>query len=78
MHFNLFPGPGRVRWLDDAAVDPDVALFNQPLNRATRDGRELAAQKRVQPLRRKRVLDGQDFSAGGHDGKACWWMAMSP
>ena len=64
VHLNLFPGTGRVGRLDGAAVDPDVALFNQPLNRAARDGRELAAQIRVQPLRRERMFDRQDFSAG--------------
>ena len=66
VHFDLLAGARRVRGLDGAAVDPDVALLDQPLNRAARDRRELAAQVGVEPLRRQRVFDGQDFSAGRH------------
>ena len=44
VHFDLLAGPGRVRRLDDAAVDPNVALLDQPLNGAARDSRELAAE----------------------------------
>ena len=65
MHFHLLAGPGRVRRLDDATVDPNVALLNQTLNRAARDSRELAAQVRIEPLRRQRVAhDRQQGRAG--------------
>ena len=66
---HLFPGPRRMRRLDGEAVDADVTMLNQPLNRAARDGRELAPQEGVEPLRRKRVFNRQNFSAGRHGRK---------
>ena len=77
VHFNLLAGPGRVRRLDDAAVDPDVALLDQALNRTPRDGRELAAQVGVEPLRGQRVFDGQDFRAGRHSKRSMTAAAHS-
>ena len=57
------PARGRMRGLDGLAVDADVALFNQPLQRDPRDGGEFSAQKRVQPLGRERFFDGEIFRA---------------
>lgn len=50
MHLHFFPGARRVGRLDGAAIDPDMALFNEPLERAPRDRRKAPPQVGVQPL----------------------------
>src|ERR1035438_3560994 len=70
IYFDLFSGSRRVGRLDRAAINPNVTLLNQPLNRAPGNRRELAAQVSIQPLGRKGAFDGHDFSAGGHGGKS--------
>ncbi len=65
--FNLFAGAGRVRGLDGLAVDADVALFDEPLQRAARDGGKLFAQKNVEPPAGQGLFDGENFRALAHN-----------
>ena len=61
MDLNLFAGARMVRGFDRVAVDADMALFNQPLQRAARGGGKFFTQKRVEPPGRQRFFDGEIF-----------------
>ena len=58
----------RVRGFGGLTVDGDVALLDQPLNGPARCGRELPAQKRIEPLAGMGVLDGKGLCARIHQG----------
>ena len=64
--FNFLAGARRVRGFGGLAVDADVALLDEPLQRAARGGGEFCPQKNVQPLARQRFLDGEFFGAVCH------------
>ena len=65
--FDLFPGARRMRGFDRFAIQANVTLLDQPLNRAARDRRESRAQEGIQPFVRQRLLHHDDaFVAGGH------------
>src|SRR5881397_3659194 len=56
-----------VRGFDRSAVHADVALSQQPLNRAAREGGQLSAQECVEPLVGQRLFDDDNGSgARGH------------
>ena len=82
MDFHLFPGTRRVSGLDGAAIHPYVAFFDQALDRSARHRWELAAQKSIQPLRRKRSLDNDNLRAIRHTTDIMparrWIAALSP
>ena len=62
MDIDLVPGARSVGRLYDPAVDADMTLFNEALNRAARDRGELLAEKSVEPPRRDGPFDDQDFA----------------
>ena len=64
---DLFPTRRAVRRFDDAAVDGHVPVIDQALHDAARHGRELLAQKGVQPEVGAAAFDGEDFGAFGHE-----------
>ena len=66
MHFYLFADARRVGRFYRAAIYFDVALLDQALDRAARDCGKFAAQECVEPFRRQRFFNGQDFSARTH------------
>ena len=66
MDFNLFAGARAVRGFGYVTIDADMALFNQPLQRAARGGRKFFAQIGVQPPGRERFFDSEFFRAHGH------------
>ena len=64
--FNRVARARRVRGFGRLAVHADVALLDQPLHRAARDGGKAFAEKRVEPHVGSRLLDGELFGARGH------------
>jgi len=66
MDLHLLACPWRVRRLDRAAVNFDMALLDQALDGAARYGREFSAQEGIEPFRRQRFFDGENFSARAH------------
>ena len=61
--FNLFAGARAVCGFDRVTIDVDMALFNQPLQRAARGGGKFLAQKSVEPPGRERFFDSEFFRA---------------
>ena len=55
-----------VRWFDGFAIDPDVAILDETLDRAARKARELGSQPDIEALTRERVFDGNNLSGGRH------------
>jgi hypothetical protein len=66
MHRNLFACPGGVGGFDRLAIHQDVTFFDQALNGAAGNRRKFAAQKSIQPFRRQRTFDSQNFSPRRH------------
>jgi hypothetical protein len=66
MNIDLLAGTGGMRGLDDAAIDPDVTFFDQPLDGPAGDGGKFMAQEGVEPLGGERAFDHQDFVSRGH------------
>jgi hypothetical protein len=66
VNVNALADAGSMRWLDAFAIDRDVALIDETLNGAARDGGKLGAQKRVEPLVGQRPFDHHRFSACRH------------
>jgi hypothetical protein len=56
-----------VRRLDDFAINADVALLDEALHRAARDGWKFRPQKNVKSLGGQRLFDGEMFRARGHE-----------
>ena len=63
VNFNLLARARRVRGFGGLAIDADVALFDEPLQRAARGGGEFCPQKNVQPPAGQRLDDGEIFRA---------------
>ena len=66
MDLDLVAGAGSVGRFDGPPINPDVAFFNETLDSAARGGRELRAQKCIQPFGREGSIENQDFGAGAH------------
>ena len=67
MNFHRFSGTRGVRGLDGFAIHADMALFNQPLHGATRNGGKFFPQEGVEPQIHLRMFDGEMFRAGAHE-----------
>ena len=65
--FNRVAGARNMRSLGGLAVDPDVALFDEPLHGPARGGRKFFAQKNIQTFAGARLFDREFFHVGGHD-----------
>ena len=66
VNFNLFTRVWRMCRLHNFAIDANMALFNQPLHCAARDGGKFSAQKRVEPLGWERFFNDEIFRARRH------------